>query len=82
MLDVSAMTLESGRAAAEPLREELELLLAGQEGEPIEAVLELIAELYLTWGRLSAVSIAEQLIRDGFDAHIKGLEPGDLEGMV
>jgi hypothetical protein len=42
----------------------------------------LIAELYLTWGRLSAVSIAEQLIRDGFDAHIKGLEPGDLEGLV
>ena len=38
MLDVSAMTLESGRAEAEPLREELELLLAGQEGEPIEAV--------------------------------------------
>ena len=82
MLDVSAMTLESGRAEAEPLREELELLLAGQEGEPIEAVLELIAELYLTWGRLSAVSIAEQLIRDGFDAHIKGLEPGDLEVLV
>ena len=79
-LDVTGLTLEAGQAEVQPLREELELILAGDEGDPLEALLDLTAELYVTWGRMIAVQIAEQLIRDGHDAHIQGLEPGDLEG--